>query len=299
MMSMNDFQGMDSAAMQQQMLFMASQMAKMTKELERLQTKSSPDNKRKRSDKGLGSRGRSEGEDDQVRGLYSEEGSGDLGDIYDNEHELAYLLAESFAPTSGEWQLVRPKHMRKQGSVDAHTDAIAPLNRTGADQSGHGLPSEASFLAACGVLPPSQQEAVILPANSTNRERRQWDPGKRWDPGISKMNNGYMVHAAQKKGRLVYESLAPLREDAASEGSTVEETIQLCIWARPHHKFGYPTGERVWSRAVAIVPVRPQKFRQPRVTKPDSKPVEDIKDYVKNAKALEPTQTDTGQQVYC
>ena len=177
MMSMNDFQGMDSAAMQQQMLFMASQMAKMTKELERLQTKSSPDNKRKRGDVGLGSRGRSE-EDDQVRGLYSEKGSGGLGDFDDNEHELSYLLAESFAPTSGEWQLVRPKHMRKQGSVDAHTDAIAPLNRTGADQSGHGLPSEVSFLAACGVLPPSQQEAVILPAHSTNRERRQWDPGK-------------------------------------------------------------------------------------------------------------------------
>ena len=158
---------------------MAIQMAKMMKELERLQTKSSPDNKRKRSDVGLGTRGRSDGEDEQVRGLYSEEGSGDLGDIYDNEHELAYLLAESFAPTSGEWQLVRPKHMRMQGSVDAHTDAIAPPNRTGADQSGHGLPSEVSFLAACGVLPPFWQKAVILPAHSTNRGRRQWDPGKR------------------------------------------------------------------------------------------------------------------------
>jgi len=41
MMGMDDFQGMDQAAMQLQMLFMANQMAKMTKELERMQTRSS------------------------------------------------------------------------------------------------------------------------------------------------------------------------------------------------------------------------------------------------------------------
>ena len=101
------------------------------------------------------------------------------------------------------------------------------------------------------------------------------------------MTNGYMVHEAPKPGRLVYESLAPLREDAASEESTVEETNQLCIWPRPHHKFGYPTGEHVWSRAVAIVPSLPQRFRQPRETMLEVEPVEDIRAPMKNAKALE------------
>jgi hypothetical protein len=46
---MEDIKAMDPTAMQLQMLFMANQMAMMTRELERLQTKASPDNKRKRS----------------------------------------------------------------------------------------------------------------------------------------------------------------------------------------------------------------------------------------------------------
>ena len=41
--TMEDIQAIDPTAMQLQMLFMANQMAMMTRELERLQTKVSPD----------------------------------------------------------------------------------------------------------------------------------------------------------------------------------------------------------------------------------------------------------------
>ena len=44
--------------------------------------------------------------------------------------------------------------------------------------------------------------------------------------------------------------------------------------------------------------MRPQPFRQSRETNLALEPVEDIRECVKNAKALEPTQTDKGQQVY-
>jgi hypothetical protein len=270
----------------------------MTKELERMQTRSSPDNKRKRSEVGLGTQGRSEGEDHQVRGLSSDVGSGDLGNESDNESEIAYCLADPLAPTSEEWQIVHPKHTRKQRSVDVHTAEKIQLNRSGAAQSGYGPPSEASFLAAYGVLPSVPQAAGVLPVYSANGGRRQWDPGKRWDPGIPKITNGYMVHEVPRTRRLVYESLASPQEDAASDGSTEEETIQLCIWARPHHKFGYPTGAHVWSRAVAIVPTLPQRSRQPRETTLEVEPVEDSRALMKNAKALETTKMDQGQQVY-
>jgi hypothetical protein len=47
-MSMEDLKDMDPAEMQLQMLFTVKQMAMMTRELERMQTKASPDNKMKR-----------------------------------------------------------------------------------------------------------------------------------------------------------------------------------------------------------------------------------------------------------
>ena len=87
---------------------------------------------------------------------------------------------------------------------------------------------------------------VTLPVKATNKwGRRQWDSGRHWDPGTPKPINGYQVHEEPKTERLVHEALAQPEEDKASMGSPVEETIQLCLWARPYHKFGYPTGEHV------------------------------------------------------
>jgi hypothetical protein len=112
------------------------------------------------------------------------------------------------------------------------------------------------------------------------------------------MTNGYMVHELARTGRLVYESLASPQEDTASEWGTEEETIQLCIRARPRHQFGYPTGEQVWSREVAIVTTLPQYSRKPRETTLEMEPVEDSRALMRNAKALETPKTDQGQQVY-
>jgi hypothetical protein len=162
----------------------------------------------------------------------------------------------------------------------------------GAAQSMYGPPLEVIFLAACGVLPQRRQEAVILPANATNRERCQWDLGRRWDIGIPNLSNGYMVHEVPTTRRLVYEALALLKKNTVSKGSTVEETIQLCIEARTHHKFGYPTGEHVWSRAVSIVPTLPQRSRKPEKTMLKAGQAEAITAPMKNYKSLEPSKTD-------
>jgi Tfp pilus assembly protein FimT len=59
--SMEDSKDMDSAAMQLQMLFMAKQMAMMTREPEQMKTKTSPDNKRTKSEVGSGNSGQLEG----------------------------------------------------------------------------------------------------------------------------------------------------------------------------------------------------------------------------------------------
>ena len=61
-----DFKDMDPAAMQLQMLVMAKQMEMLSRELERMQRKTSPDNKRMRSEVGSGNSGQREGDDNQV-----------------------------------------------------------------------------------------------------------------------------------------------------------------------------------------------------------------------------------------
>ena len=99
-MSMEDLKDMDPAAMQLQLLFMAKQMAMMTRELERMQTKASPDNKRTRSEVGSGNSGQWEGDDNKVGGSSSTVHSDDLGNESDNASELVYCLAEPFVTTS-------------------------------------------------------------------------------------------------------------------------------------------------------------------------------------------------------
>jgi hypothetical protein len=47
---------------------------------------------------------------------------------------------------------VRPKHTRKQRSVDALNAEVTQLTTPGVAQNGYGPPSEVCFLAACGVL---------------------------------------------------------------------------------------------------------------------------------------------------
>ena len=264
-----------------------------------MQTKASPDNKRTRSEVGSGNSGQLEGDVNKVGGSSSTVHSDDLGNESDNASELVYCLAEPSDTTSEEWQVVRPKHTRKQRSFDALNAEITQPITPGVAQNGYGPPSEANFLAACGVLPQRRQETATLPVKATNKwGRRQWDPGRHWDPDIPQPINGYLVHGAPKPGCLVYEVLAQPEEDKASMGSPVEETIQLCLWARPYHKFGYPTGEHVWSRAVAIVPTLPQRLRQPGDTMLAVGQGEAIRAPMKNEKALEPTKTVQGKQVY-
>ena len=94
----------------------------------------------------------------------------------------------------------------------------------------------------------------------------------------------------------MYEALAQPEEDKASMGSPVEETIQLCLWARPYHKFGYPTGEHVWSCAVAIVPTRPQLLPKPGGSALEVGQAEASRTPMKNGNSLEPTKTDQGKQ---
>ena len=62
---------MNPAAMQLQLLVMAKQMEMLSRELERMQRKASPDNKRMRSEVGTGNSGQREGDDNQVRGSSS------------------------------------------------------------------------------------------------------------------------------------------------------------------------------------------------------------------------------------
>ena len=114
---------------------------------------------------------------------------------------------------------MHPKRTRKQRSVDALNAENTQLITPGVTHNGHGPPSEVHFLAACGVLPQRRQEVVTLPVKATYKwGRRQWDPGRHWDPGIPQSINGYLVHEAPKTGRLVYEALAPPDEDQASIG---------------------------------------------------------------------------------
>ena len=283
---------MDPAAMQLQLLVMAKQMEMLSRELERMQRKASPDNKRMRSEVGSGNSGQREGDDNQVRGSSSNFHGVGLANESDNASELASCLAEPFATTSEEWQLVHPKHKRKQRSVDALNAEITQLITPGVAQNGHGSPSEVNFLAACGVLPQRRQEVVTLPVKATSKwGRRQWDPGRHWDPGIHQPINGYLVREAPKTGRLVYEALAPPDEDQALMGSPVEETIQLCLWARPYHKFGYPTGEHVWSRAVAIVPMRPQRLPKRAEAAPEVGQVKTVRTPRKRSNSTEHTQS--------
>jgi hypothetical protein len=283
---------MDPAAMQLQLLVMAKQMEMLSRELERMQRKASPDNKRMRSEVGSGNSGQREGDDNQVRGSSSNFHGVGLANESNNASEFASCLAEPFATTSEEWQLVHPKHKRKQRSVDALNAEITQLITPGVAQNGHGSPSEVNFLAACGVLPQRRQEVVTLPVKATSKwGRRQWDPGRHWDPGIHQPINGYLVREAPKTGRLVYEALAPPDEDQALMGSPVEETIQLCLWARPYHKFGYPTGEHVWSRAVAIVPMRPQRLPKRAEAAPEVGQVKTVRTPRKRSNSTEHTQS--------
>ena len=92
-----------------------------------------------------------------------------LANESDNASELAYCLAEPFATTIEEWQLVHLKHKRKQRSVDALNAEITQLITPEVAQNGHGPPSEVNFLAACGVLPQRRQEVVTLPVKATNK----------------------------------------------------------------------------------------------------------------------------------
>ena len=118
-------------------------------------------------------------------GSYSIFHSDDLANESDNASELVYCLAEPFVTTSEEWQVVRPKHPRKQRSVDALNAEKTQLITPWVAQNGHGPTSEVKFLAACGVLPQRRQEAATLPVKAKNKwGRHQWDPGRQWDPGI-------------------------------------------------------------------------------------------------------------------
>ena len=79
------------------------------------------------SEVGSGSSGQGEGVDNQVRGSSSNFHSVRLVNESGNASELAYCLAELFATTSEEWQLVHSKHKRKQRSVDALNAEITQL----------------------------------------------------------------------------------------------------------------------------------------------------------------------------